>query len=404
MVYDVYMPDYYPKFQCAGGDCRRTCCRGWEVPLSKSDYQRLRNLRSEKSLREKLHSMTRRLKEGAYPGMEIYAHISHNEEGACPCLDPRGLCGLQAAVGHEVLPEVCKIFPRITRFYGDVGLCKMACTSGCEVVVRYLLEQSDGLGFLHEQTKVRPNKAVIGRDLLEKKQGLMEYRWPIQCALIDLLQNRSYSVEERMLLLGLALRDLDALIQNADRAEMQTWLRKVTFMGQGDDCRTLFEGLVGDTKRNAASHINLLRAQGGKLLAELVESIFRRYGVEEQGDVMFFQEELVCQAKEEFHASCPQGQILLENLMVNYLFQSAMPFEQEGAWKGFQSLAAIFGLLHFVMYSVYQDGDDPDLLVDPVTALCRSLMHSKGIRDYLVAVQSNCDSDSLAHMAMIILG
>ena len=36
----IYTPSYYARFRCLAGDCRDTCCRGWEIDIDPESYAR----------------------------------------------------------------------------------------------------------------------------------------------------------------------------------------------------------------------------------------------------------------------------------------------------------------------------------------------------------------------------
>ena len=402
MVYDVYMPEYYPKFQCIGAACANHCCQQWRVSLSKADYDRLRALRAGKEVVELLRKATRRCKDE--PG--LYAEMVLDDTGRCTCQDGEGLCLLQKACGHEVLPAICKEFPRVVTYYQDIGFGKRVGTPGCEVVTRALLDAREGLGFIHEQVPKPEPLARVKPHVFQKAVPLGRHFWEMQGLFIDILQNRSYRIEERMLLLGVAFRGLTEVLEAKESKVLESWLRRTALMGEGDGCRELLDGLKGNHLLAAASHLQLFHQHGGALFRGLREAILARYGVEvrEESEGGFrFDGDAVATARAEFEAGCPQGLVLLENLMVNYLFQSQAPFEREDPWEDFQVLASIFSLLRFVMFSVYRVGDDPDALVGPVTQVCRTLLHSEGVKKYLVDMHKASDSQSLGHMALLIL-
>ena len=403
MIYDVYMPEYYQKFQCLGGACQNTCCQRWGVPLTKGDYDKLRNLRAGKELEAVVTGMTRRRKDGG----PIYAELVFDSESRCPCLSGEGLCGLQQACGYEVLPDICKQFPRLVSFFEEIALGKRSCTPGCEVVVRFFLEETEGLGFIHEQVKGPEPRAIVYQSLFSKAPVLGRRFWEIQAALVDILQNRAYRLEERMLLMGLSLREFQTVLEEESEASLARWQRKAALMGQGDSCRGLLSDIQVDVRLSAASHLRIIRDEGSILLPDLKERILTRFNVKDLGETeggFSFDTDAVARARAFFAQSCPQGEILLENLMVNYLFQDRAPFEQGGPWESFQLLASIFSLLRFVMVAVYTEDSRPDDLVAPVTQACRSILHSASVKNYLVEFQKATESDSLAHMALLVLG
>ena len=34
----IEYPDYYEKFKCVGGDCKDTCCAGWEIDIDEETF------------------------------------------------------------------------------------------------------------------------------------------------------------------------------------------------------------------------------------------------------------------------------------------------------------------------------------------------------------------------------
>ena len=49
-----WVPDYYPEFVCKCGQCRSTCCEGWDVSLSMEEYFRLVGMECSPELRGKM--------------------------------------------------------------------------------------------------------------------------------------------------------------------------------------------------------------------------------------------------------------------------------------------------------------------------------------------------------------
>lgn len=103
---DLIKPDVYDDFQCKGAACRRTCCMGWMVTVSKAEYQ---------DLKEKLNrsgdKILRRLPEQRRSN-QLYGEFILEEGKGCPLQSEEGLCRLQLSLGPEALPDVCSFFPR----------------------------------------------------------------------------------------------------------------------------------------------------------------------------------------------------------------------------------------------------------------------------------------------------
>lgn len=43
----VFAPDYYRNFACIAGNCRHSCCVGWEIDVDASAYARYQTVDGE---------------------------------------------------------------------------------------------------------------------------------------------------------------------------------------------------------------------------------------------------------------------------------------------------------------------------------------------------------------------
>ncbi|MDY4139804.1 MAG: flagellin lysine-N-methylase [Eubacteriales bacterium] len=120
-------PAYYPRFRCLAGDCRHTCCRGWEIDVDETALTRYEQVGG--SLGDKLHRAIDRA--GDAP------HFRLDQQENCPFLTGDGLCELILRLGEDSLCQVCADHPRYRGFLTDrteigLGLC-------CEAAARLIL-------------------------------------------------------------------------------------------------------------------------------------------------------------------------------------------------------------------------------------------------------------------------
>ncbi|MBE6658129.1 MAG: hypothetical protein E7604_06770 [Ruminococcaceae bacterium] len=136
-------PAYYPQFSCIAGDCRHSCCIGWEIDIDADSCARFLAL------------------EGAF-GARLRANIDADgeaphfrlcgEEERCPFLNERGLCDIILTLGEEALCQICTDHPRWRNFYADrteigLGLCCEAAAAlvlGWEAPVSMICLSDDG--------------------------------------------------------------------------------------------------------------------------------------------------------------------------------------------------------------------------------------------------------------------
>lgn len=125
----VIVPDYYKEFSCIAGDCRHSCCIGWEIDI-------------DPETRARYHRVP-----GAF-GARLNASIADGEvssfrlgEGErCPMLNANGLCDLITELGEDMLCQICADHPRFRSYFSDrtelgLGLC-------CEEAARLVLTQT----------------------------------------------------------------------------------------------------------------------------------------------------------------------------------------------------------------------------------------------------------------------
>lgn len=110
-------------FQCLGGDCEDTCCKGWGMQLTKQTVEKY-----EREAPELLDAVT--------SGEAEY--IMKRDPGTDYCIKfVDGLCSIHKARGTEFLGDACHFFPRSTRALGDVSV--MTIAPSCPEATRLML-------------------------------------------------------------------------------------------------------------------------------------------------------------------------------------------------------------------------------------------------------------------------
>ena len=124
------------------GECRHSCCKGWEIDIDPTTYARYKALPGE--LGRKMRSCTMETAEG---GSFILTKDEH-----CPFLNSDGLCELILNLGKESLCDICRDHPLYRNFISNrlelgLGLC---CESACRLIlerrspIRLMLQAEEG--------------------------------------------------------------------------------------------------------------------------------------------------------------------------------------------------------------------------------------------------------------------
>ena len=123
----IYTPSYYARFRCLAGNCRDTCCRGWEIDIDPDSYARYLAQPGE---------IGDRLRAAIDPRGTPHFHLVGAEE-RCPFLNAQNLCDLYAELGRESLCQICARHPRYIEQYGDFA--EMGVGLACEAAARLVL-------------------------------------------------------------------------------------------------------------------------------------------------------------------------------------------------------------------------------------------------------------------------
>ena len=123
MIYRT--PGYCRNFHCIAGECRDSCCKGWEIDIDEEAAARYTAAGGE--FGERLRS---NIKNGSFV---------LTEDERCPFLNDEGLCDIYINLGRESLCHICSEHPRYFEWFGSVkeggtGLC-------CEASAKLILSQ-----------------------------------------------------------------------------------------------------------------------------------------------------------------------------------------------------------------------------------------------------------------------
>ena len=154
-------PDYYDAFRCIAGDCRHSCCIGWEIDLDADTLRRWRQL-----------------PEAAQA--DIFCHIEEGEPASirldaserCPFLNEAGLCRMILTYGEDILSQICRDHPRFRNFWGEEE--EIGLGAACEAAAELILSQKNCPAILDADTSLTDPDAVA---LYALRDRLFAYAW-----------------------------------------------------------------------------------------------------------------------------------------------------------------------------------------------------------------------------------
>lgn len=188
----ITYPKYYEEFVCKASSCTDNCCIGWEINIDPKTAESYRHITGK--LGEKLQKsvITKN-------GQSCF----QRKQERCAFLNEQNLCEIILTLGENSLCEICQEHPRFHNEYGTIresglGLC-------CEEAARLHFASPEPIAFITkaEEAPFPPSKDsdLFWTDAVRTARETA----------FSLLQNRDYSIAERLALLlayGEDLQDL----------------------------------------------------------------------------------------------------------------------------------------------------------------------------------------------------
>lgn len=196
MEVNVFQPKYMTEFKCICSSCSDSCCAGWDINIDEDTYNKYVN--SNGKFKELL--------EGKYfENKNEHDCFNHGfmvlkEESRCPFLNDNMLCDIHGGFGEENLCITCKSYPRVYNIVDEVYE-KSGLPSCIEICTKAFLN-TDKMEFvegtediLEKEIEIR---RIIDTEAFEGTESLIQYFWDIRVISINIIQNRNFSIEERL--------------------------------------------------------------------------------------------------------------------------------------------------------------------------------------------------------------
>ena len=139
--------NYYDEFACTGPVCEDSCCKHWEIDLTKREYLNYKKMECGQELKAVIDSAFKRKKDGSE---YRYARMELKEDGSCPFLGEDRLCMLQKEKGESALTAVCSSFPRKWTQAGK-NAAVFTLSPTCYHTVELLMKHPEGLALVEEE-------------------------------------------------------------------------------------------------------------------------------------------------------------------------------------------------------------------------------------------------------------
>ena len=204
----VLQPKYVADFRCDGSKCNAKCCGKWRIDIDMETYkkyQRIKNPAMRKKILSSIQPST----------IQTGLQIELNNKGVCPLLCEDNLCYIQRNMGEDALSQTCKVYPRMVQQIGHYQFRMLAMT--CPVAAEYALLSPNAM----ELQQISCEEDTSAWKLIAKNCNMKNVPNDLAAVHITMgglaiLQNTSYTFEQRLVILGLFLDKVEDCQQDVE--------------------------------------------------------------------------------------------------------------------------------------------------------------------------------------------
>lgn len=398
----LLIPEYVRSFACIGSECEDTCCKGWRVTVDKKTYMSYRKAQ-DPELRQTLQRVTGRNRQSKSD--DSYGKIKLNDKGYCPLYTEEGLCGLQQKAGIEALPATCIDYPRTVNQVN--GVLERSMTLSCPEVARLVLLNEDGLAFSQVE-----EPAVFDLKLSEVKEGVgrEQLLWPLRIASIRLLQNRSTTLENRLIVLGLFLQKMEglSLTEQLNQVEQTAvdYEQRLTNEAFVESLEQLpknieFQLRIGrDVLNTRMEQFNISSGIFRSVLGGMIKGLRLDETLSNEERVTIYEE-----AYDRYYKPyMSDHEYMFENYLVNHIFKDVFPFGNDSYIADYRAMITNYVLLKMLLVGTAQafEGLNEQLVVQVFYSFSRSIEHNSKYKQIVDNMLDDIHCTTMGHMVTLI--
>lgn len=393
-------PACYDDFHCLAENCRYSCCKGWRIAFDKKDYLSLKRQKGSAELDARMENGVRRIRKG--PLAESFYGEFHMERGVCPLLREDGLCQLQMEKGHAALPSVCRVYPR-TEAHMPSGCLERSLSPSCEAVLALLWDLPEGIEFRLDPLPEKERKNVT----ITAGSPMPLWFSAVRDWCIDLLQNRKYSLSQRIWLMGLGLKEL------ADgKTDIRRWMERAALLPASVDPSVLRPAGDSETAMFLSSCVRILLGiqNSDPVLLPVRTQVLDALELKPHEDAGTLTIPLnpYRRASARFSEQFRGREYFMENLMVSVFFHLRMPrmTSVEELWRSYVNFCNLYAFFRFMSVMSCREGASADReeLFRLMVFASRTLIHDSQRQSRLRDELFQSGSATLAHMAILLCG
>lgn len=398
---DIIFPEYMPQFQCIGSECEDTCCAGWFVSIDKATYKKYRTTKNPEMKKLLNDNVTRHRSNQTELA---YAKIKMDDEEKCTLLDENYLCMVHKELGEEFLSNTCAMYPRT---YKDVGgVIEKSATLSCPEAARLILLNKKGIEFTQDQEPSHTKGLVEKSEMTPHQQRVF---WDLRIFVIQTLQYRNISIEDRIISIGLFFNRLEKLSSDGKEKQLPAIIEEFsTNIADGTLSASIqqlptnipFQISLGKNLIEYRSTTPLMTDRYKECLRDMISGLGLNAGISDVEVLENYQSAY----KDYYQPYMKDHEYILENYLVNYVFSKLFPFDKKSLTASYSMLVINFSLvkLHLIGLAKFHEGLTDELVVKLVQSFSKAIDHNEQYLRNVSTLIKDSGYESLAHMVVLI--
>lgn len=402
----VLYPRYYKEFNCIGSACEDTCCQKWNIDIDKKTYSKYRKIKGKK-LTDEINKHIKRNR--INPGAENYARIKLDESGKCPFLSQEKLCGIQLKEGIDYLSKLCITYPRGSNIVD--GVLEKTLFMSCPEVARTILLNPNMVEFDEiEETDTVINMVNINVDTRTKNTNIIVNNfWKLRIFTIRVIQNRMYTIEARLLILGMFFSKLKEK-QNISEYDITDFIDSfIVIIEDGS-----FKSMLKEIPANFAIQMELIKeftderlilGVSSKAYSECLEEFSFGLSITEGSKVEDIALRYEAAYREYYRPFMEKHEYIVENYLVNYLFLRLFPLGMfDDVFDNYAMMILHYSMIKMFLIgmSAYYEKLNEEMIIKLIYSFSRTIEHNEKFLKLGFELLKNNSYNTLPYMSILI--
>lgn len=377
MKVNMFMPKYMLTFKCVGSECVDTCCAGWDINIDEDTYKKYAgSTGSLKSLVEGKFVENKSSSDYFNKGFMIL-----KENNKCPFLNDNLLCDIHGGIGEENLCITCKRFPRVYNIIDEVY--EKSGLPSCEEICTMAFLNKEKMEFIECEQEINESdieiRRIIDTEVFEETDSLLQYFWDIRVNSINIIQNRDFSIEERLSILKGFYNKIEELHSNYNLEEIEEVLEEYSENKIDFDSSEVLSLSVDNE-----FYLNILNEE----LVNNIRSIRLKECVKEYKESILSISDITKYINEETNLleEMEKYSYIFENYLVNQIFKDLIPFNKgENLNLSINILINSYRIIKAYTIGIALNNKkiNEDLIIRVIQSLSKDIEHNKVFKNLL---------------------